>query len=212
MTTSRKTKPSKTSAAKAPSAKVKKKAAAGHSVKKKATGKAKASSAPKGAAPKAKAPAAGTAKKKKGAAVRPKKPRAKAKPAKRRKPAVDAALIKTIREALVHQRQQLLNVMQSTQAQMAEKHVGLADVVDQASEGFEDELSLGLLKIEAAKIDEIVAAIARIDEGSYGLCVDCGRPIPRKRLEVLPFALRCLKCKGTHERKSRIQGSGGDES
>jgi len=101
--------------------------------------------------------------------------------------------------------------MQATQAQMADKQTGLADVVDQATEGFEDELALGLLKIEAAQIEDIVAAIARIDEGSYGLCVDCGKPIPRKRLEVLPFALRCLSCKGTRERKARIKGSYDDD-
>lgn len=124
-------------------------------------------------------------------------------PGKPMKPAVDAEWQSAIREALARQRQQLLSVVQSTQAQMAEKSGDLPDVSDRASEGFEDELSVGLIAIEAAQLDDIEAAIARIDDESYGLCQDCRRPIPRKRLEVLPFARRCLNCEGANERRIR---------
>jgi len=134
-----------------------------------------------------------------------------AKPAKPRKPAVDPELAKTIREALVNQRQRLLSMMQSTQAQMADKVAGLADVSDRASEGFEDELAMGLMRIEAAKIEEIEAAIRRIDDRVYGRCATCEKPIPRKRLEVLPFAQRCLNCEGLRERHARIHGRHDDE-
>lgn len=203
MATSRKTKPSK-AAAKTSSKKVKKKAAAARPAKKKPAGGK--NPPPKRAAPKVKASA--TPAKKKAAAALAKKSRAKPKPPK---PAVDPSLIKAIREVLVRQQRQLVTMMQTTQAQMADKQTGLADVIDQATEGFEDELALGVLKIEAAQIEDIVAAIARIDQGSYGLCEDCGKPIPRKRLEVLPFALRCLSCKGTRERQARIGGNFDDD-
>ena len=207
MATPRKTKSSKTAAAKGSSKKVKKKAATARTVKKKQAGGK--GSPPKPAASKAKAQAAGA--KKKPAATPTRKSSAKPKPPKLRKPSVDPGLIKAIREILVRQRRQLVSMMQTTQAQMADKQSGLADVIDQATEGFEDELALGVLKIEAAQIEDIVAAIARIDEGSYGLCQDCGKPIPRTRLEVLPFALRCLSCKGTRERQARIGGGNLDE-
>jgi RNA polymerase-binding protein DksA len=124
-------------------------------------------------------------------------------PSKPAKPAVDAEWMSQIRDAMVKQRQELLSVVSSTQAQMAEKVGDLPDVSDRASEGFEDELAVGLIAIEAAKLDDIEAAIQRIDDGSYGLCVDCGRAIPRKRLEVLPFARRCLTCEGQSERRTR---------
>ena len=128
------------------------------------------------------------------------------KPKKPKKSSLSPELLKTIRDALVIQRQQLMSVMQSTQAQMAEKNTGLADMIDRASDGFEDELAIGLMRIEAAQIEDIEAAIARIDERTYGICVTCERAIPRKRMEVLPFALRCLNCEGTRERLARIQG------
>lgn len=124
-------------------------------------------------------------------------------PAKPQKPVVDAEWMATIRDAMVQQRHELLSVVSSTQAQMAEKAGDLPDVSDRASEGFEDELAVGLIAIEAAKLDDIEAAIQRIDDGSYGLCVDCGKAIPRKRLEVLPFARRCLACAGESERRVR---------
>ncbi len=124
---------------------------------------------------------------------------------------LDPELLNTIREALVFQRQQLLSVVQSTKSALAEKAVDLADVSDRASGGFEDELSVGLLAIEAAQIDEIEAAIERIDEGTYGLCVDCKKPIPRKRMEVLPFAQRCVNCEDMRQRRSRMAGAFDDD-
>ncbi|MGY1639034.1 TraR/DksA family transcriptional regulator [Geodermatophilus sp. SYSU D00742] len=43
-------------------------------------------------------------------------------------------------------------------------------------------------------IGEIDAALARIDTGTYGRCVDCGSAIPRERLELRPFAASCVSC------------------
>src|SRR4051794_11936868 len=43
-------------------------------------------------------------------------------------------------------------------------------------------------------IAEIDAALARIDAGTYGSCVTCGAAIPEERLELRPFAGRCVAC------------------
>jgi DnaK suppressor protein len=43
-------------------------------------------------------------------------------------------------------------------------------------------------------ITEIDAALARIDAGTYGRCVTCGADIPEERLELRPFAGRCVTC------------------
>ena len=47
-----------------------------------------------------------------------------------------------------------------------------------------------------------VAALARLDTGDYGTCVDCGEPIPERRLLAQPFAVRCLACQERAERAS----------
>lgn len=42
--------------------------------------------------------------------------------------------------------------------------------------------------------DQVVAALGRLEEGAYGSCEVCGRPIPAGRLEALPWAVRCVEC------------------
>ncbi len=42
--------------------------------------------------------------------------------------------------------------------------------------------------------DQVVAALARLDSGTYGTCVDCGKPVPDERLEARPEAARCMEC------------------
>lgn len=54
---------------------------------------------------------------------------------------------------------------------------------------------------DAAELREISAAIARIDDGTYGTCVDCGNDIPLARLQVQPAAARCIECQERYERK-----------
>ena len=132
--------------------------------------------------------------------------RTKAKATKVKSPTFDRKWLRGVREALVGRRDEMLSVVQSTKAQMAQRGGDLADVSDRASEGFEDELAVGLMAIEAAQLEDVEGAIQRIDRGRYGLCEDCEKPIPRGRLEVLPFARRCLACEGNSERMVRTRG------
>jgi RNA polymerase-binding transcription factor DksA len=52
----------------------------------------------------------------------------------------------------------------------------------------------GLLQEADAQLAETDAALARVDAGSYGLCENCGRPIPEARLEARPAARLCVPC------------------
>ncbi|MFA1540810.1 TraR/DksA family transcriptional regulator [Actinomadura monticuli] len=47
----------------------------------------------------------------------------------------------------------------------------------------------------------VAAALERIAAGGYGLCVDCGEPVPEGRLEARPDAARCLPCQTGHDRR-----------
>lgn len=46
---------------------------------------------------------------------------------------------------------------------------------------------------QKALLQQVKDALKRIDDGTYGRCIDCGEPIPEKRLEVIPWAARCVK-------------------
>lgn len=52
----------------------------------------------------------------------------------------------------------------------------------------------------AAELDQIAAALRRVDTGSYGLCEDCGERIDERRLRALPATPFCTACQAIHER------------
>ena len=66
-----------------------------------------------------------------------------------------------------------------------------ADVADDLDRR---ELLVARHEIDSRALAEVDAALARIDAGSYGICIDCGREIPRERLDALPQATRYIGC------------------
>lgn len=52
----------------------------------------------------------------------------------------------------------------------------------------------GLAEAAAAELRQVDDALARVDAGTYGICANCGRPIPAGRLEARPFAEYCVAC------------------
>jgi RNA polymerase-binding transcription factor len=54
---------------------------------------------------------------------------------------------------------------------------------------------------EQALLQDVEQALDRIRQGSYGVCVNCGKPVGEKRLEVLPWAARCIVCEGQLEQE-----------
>ncbi len=59
---------------------------------------------------------------------------------------------------------------------------------------FEQEFTLNRLSDDGDRLEQIEAALDRIEQGVYGLCEECGGRIPRARLEVLPDTPYCVKC------------------
>lgn len=58
-----------------------------------------------------------------------------------------------------------------------------------------------MLEVATAQLAAVSEAIKRLDEGRYGLCVDCGKPVPEGRLEARPEAERCVQCQSKRERR-----------
>lgn len=55
----------------------------------------------------------------------------------------------------------------------------------------------------AEELSQVLAAQRRVDDGSYGLCEDCGEAIDQRRLLVLPATRYCTACQAIHERPGR---------
>ena len=62
------------------------------------------------------------------------------------------------------------------------------------------EMDVAMLIRESQELQEIEAALARIADGSYGSCYDCGAEIGTPRLQAYPAARRCLPCQEKYER------------
>src|SRR5262245_12992099 len=71
---------------------------------------------------------------------------------------------------------------------------------DAGTATFEREKDLSLVNNIHDLMDRIDKALARMDDGTYGLCDRCGKPIEKLRLKALPYANLCLKDKHAEER------------
>ncbi len=74
-------------------------------------------------------------------------------------------------------------------------------LADHATETFMRELDNGLEENVDRLLVEVEAALARIDDGTYGTCVVCGRPIDEERLRAVPYATLCIDDKRAQERR-----------
>src|SRR5579875_18707 len=59
-----------------------------------------------------------------------------------------------------------------------------------------------ILTNNQALLKEVEDALKRLEQGTYGICVVCGQPIPEKRLEAIPWAARCVKDEEQLERRN----------
>ncbi|GAA2903082.1 hypothetical protein GCM10010517_69050 [Streptosporangium fragile] len=58
-----------------------------------------------------------------------------------------------------------------------------------------------MLEVATRQRSSVLEALKRMNEGRYGLCVDCGVPVPEGRLEARPEAARCVQCQSKRERR-----------
>ena len=77
------------------------------------------------------------------------------------------------------------------------------DEIDAGTSLAEGDRAEAILASAMSQRSEIVAALGRIEDGSYGTCADCGRRIPEGRLEARPEASRCVNCQSKRDRRRR---------
>ena len=87
---------------------------------------------------------------------------------------------------------------------MQEGTRNIPDVADRASEETDRALELRTRDRQRKVISKIDAALRRIEEGSYGYCVETGEPISLKRLDARPIATLSLEAQERHERKEKV--------
>jgi len=68
------------------------------------------------------------------------------------------------------------------------------DQMDEVQHSAERELAIQNLDRESGLLRELRAALGRLQDGTFGACVQCESAIPSKRLAAVPWALRCIQC------------------
>ena len=109
--------------------------------------------------------------------------------------AVEASEFRELLEAERERVVSALATMREDGQRTMDEEVGVPGGVgaDTASITFERELGSGLEEGAQQALARIDKALARIDEGTYGICERCGEPIGRERLEVRPSATLCIE-------------------
>lgn len=100
------------------------------------------------------------------------------------------------RAALESKLEELLGVSQGREDLRIEY---LADPLDQVRSITDREMVIQRLDRQARLIRDIKSALAQMDEGAYGLCARCEEPIPRNRLDAVPWARLCVACQSQAE-------------
>jgi len=78
----------------------------------------------------------------------------------------------------------------------------VADIADDAVQSYDRQLVMGLGEKEFGKLRIVEEAIGKLDEGQYGICLDCEELISEERLTVIPFASYCVDCLEVIEKKN----------
>ena len=83
----------------------------------------------------------------------------------------------------------------------------MGDPGDESVARMQTDLKIEEAGRDAEELGGIATALARIADGSYGYCDDCGGEIDYRRLEAQPMALRCIACQSVHEKTFAHRGT-----
>ena len=108
------------------------------------------------------------------------------------------------RRKLIVWRDSILAESRETLAALQHESENHPDIADRASSETDRAIELRARDRHRKLISKIEAALARIDDGSYGYCVETGEPISLRRLDARPIATLSVEAQERHERRERI--------
>ncbi len=110
------------------------------------------------------------------------------------------------REKLMKSREEILQKGEDTLEDMTEERIVHADPADRASAESDRAFTLRLRDRDRKLVHKIDEALERIEEGSFGICEECGEEIGRARLEARPVTTLCINCKSKQEEQETVLG------
>jgi DnaK suppressor protein len=121
--------------------------------------------------------------------------------------------LEKLRKVLLTRRDALARAIRGDLNLLSELHgPTTGDILDIAADTVQDEINSRLLEVESDELRAIDAAIERMSDGSYGTCQDCGKAIPLRRLQAVPYVVDCIDCRRAAEKRSEVGPSGWNDS
>jgi len=108
------------------------------------------------------------------------------------------------RKKLLSWKDDILREAKETLQNLQDENQNHPDIADRASSETDRAIELRARDRQRKLIAKIDAALARIEDGSYGFCEETGDPISLKRLEARPIATLSLEAQERHERRERV--------
>ena len=122
---------------------------------------------------------------------------AKAASAKKKEPdKLDKKTLQRLKKVLLKEREEIIGgVKQIYESSKEIGQDGIQDIGDEAANIYNKQILLSLNENERMRLQEVDEALDRIENGSYGVCEECGGAIGLKRLEARSVAKYCVPCK-----------------
>lgn len=119
--------------------------------------------------------------------------------------AVDATFEKTMQDKLLDMKEDILKKLVSENEDFEDiiDDMDPKDLTDIASDDIDRKVLEALSNHDVKRLRLIDSALSRMKNDRYGRCMRCNKSIPRERLEAIPYALMCIACQSTDERRNR---------
>ena len=112
-------------------------------------------------------------------------------------------MLRDRRQAVQHEVEDLLRRRRATQAQQWTESV--PDAADHARNTESADRELALLESRSRLAQQFDEALQQLEDGRYGICIECGAAIGLERLKAVPFAKRCVSCQEKAERIDQLE-------
>ncbi|MCG8377278.1 MAG: TraR/DksA family transcriptional regulator [Chlorobiales bacterium] len=107
----------------------------------------------------------------------------------------------------VNPKEVLLDQLASIKVAKTMDAIQKGDDMDLATDEINRDLEATLSMFRRKRINEIEAALKRIEQGEYGICEECGEDIPEARLRLFPAAEFCVGCQEEHDKLNKARGA-----
>ena len=117
------------------------------------------------------------------------------------KAVADRERYEVLKRMLEDRRRELQEKLRSLRETLPAEAALVKDAEEQSVDDFVQAVDFALMQMKSETLSKIDEAIQRLEDGTYGVCAECGALLPEARLKALPFAALCRTCQEEEEER-----------